>query len=436
MAGKTAGGGLLDGAGWAPGQNPLDLAKQKLGTAYNWWVQNVINQGGNPAVAAAAAVQAQPPAPAQPALAPTPAPAAPVARPALAQQPRPAPALAPAALAGPAPALADPTAMSPEERAGILSQFQDGPNGPQPTPPASQQQAPQGFFGKLDARKDSGAIYDGLIAAGAGMLQGKNFQQGLGAALEGFNGAYDAKQAQTKAQGVPKVIPLADGAFSMMVFPNGTQKVVKNDEVASYLGDLQTDKTAAALQKMGYGAQLTQANQQAQVDNKAAVEARQNLTQTQSTIDQMEQALGVVSKQGTAAKVQGLPGISTVAGFLGTDEAANNKLLQGIKVDAALLETARTKGAISDSEMKLFNSPLPSLSDDRQKVWKPWLEQRIAVLRKAMTALQGTVARGDAPSNIPAPPGKAQAPAKAPAALAAPAYQVPGLSTKASAYFN
>jgi hypothetical protein len=40
----------------------------------------------------------------------------------------------------------------------------------------------------------------------------------------------------------PKVVPLADGAFSLLIMPDGSQQIVKNSEVAAFLGEKQQAK--------------------------------------------------------------------------------------------------------------------------------------------------------------------------------------------------
>ena len=59
--------------------------------------------------------------------------------------------------------------------------------------------------------------------------------------------------------------------------------------------------------------------------------------------------------------------------------------LQGLKVDDTLLRVAQTKGAISDAEMKLFQSDTPSMTDS-EGVWQNYLNERMVVLRKALAA--------------------------------------------------
>lgn len=259
-------------------------------------------------------------------------------------------------------------------------------------------QAPQanpGMFERIQHRSDASAINDGLINAGIGMLAGKDLQHGLAGALAGFNDAYDARKDKTKAENTPKVVPLADGAFSMLVFPDGTQKVVQNHEVANYLSGVKQDATEAAIRRMQIQAQFNADAAAAKDNRKVANEATDALQGTQGMISKYQNALGIIDGQGTSAQLQGIPGIKQIAGFMGFDDASKNRMLQELTVDETLLNTARTKGAISEKEMALFKSPIPSLTDDREKVWKPFIEQRLAVLQKIEAFQASQAARGN-----------------------------------------
>ena len=74
------------------------------------------------------------------------------------------------------------------------------------------------------------------------------------------------------------------------------------------------------------------------------------------------------------------------------DKAAGNQdrmtrlALMDLKVDATLLKTAQSKGAISDSEMKLFQQPTPSI-DDQETVWVDWIKKRQAALKEVRKRL-------------------------------------------------
>jgi len=81
-----------------------------------------------------------------------------------------------------------------------------------------------------------------------------------------------------------------------------------------------------------------------------------------------------------------------------------------VKVDATLANTALTKGAISDSEMKIFMSDQPSWTDG-ENAWRQWLSE----YRGALLTMNANLASGATPYlNQVAPSGQPTGPAPAP----------------------
>lgn len=271
------------------------------------------------------------------------------------------------------------------------------------------------FQGALkSAQDDSKSDYgwaDALIDAGRGLMIAGSPDPAKAAAS--FADAWANERAGRKN----KVTPLADGAFSMVTKPNGTYEIIRNDQIANYIGDRDVAKFQQALQKVIVGGQV-QANTAAdKAAIKTAEDARPLLNDVTGMIDRWGQAQEIIKNQGTGAQIQGaFPGI---AGFFGGDQVAANKFLEGLTVDETLLNTARTKGAISNQEMNLFKAPIPSATDDREKVWKPWIEKRLEVLNKLKTFYEGEVARGTAAGNPPINPAAPNA-SNVPAPAAAP----------------
>lgn len=292
-------------------------------------------------------------------------------------------------------------AMGPQAPQGAIGQAMAPPsyyNAPQ------QPLAPQG-------RKDLNSIYDGLIAGGSAMLGAKNMKEGLAANGSAFNTAYDARTDKDRELNQPKVTPLADGAFSLLQFSNGTQKVVKNGDVAQYLTQKTADAATVAMQKVMFQGQVTNAIANDKENRKQADDANQALQGTGALMDSYQKAYDIVSKQGRGAQVAGaIPGI---AGVVGGDTAAQNKFLSGLQVDTRLAESAKLKGAISNEEQKMLAEPVPSLTDDRETVWKPWLETRMAALKKVQDFQAQQAQKGDNPT-IPKP-GTPGTPASTPA---------------------
>lgn len=69
------------------------------------------------------------------------------------------------------------------------------------------------------------------------------------------------------------------------------------------------------------------------------------------------------------------------SGFGDPKRAAKRLILSELQVNATLAYTAQTKGAITDREMALFQTPVPKLTDDEQ-VWIDWLEPQLAILKQ------------------------------------------------------
>lgn len=265
----------------------------------------------------------------------------------------------------------------------------------------SQEQGTQ-LMGASNDQARNRALSSGAIAAGAGLLGAPNLREGLSQGLTGFNRGYNTELLANR----PKVTPLADGAFSQITFPDGRVEVMKNEDVqkfiqsqnqANILGKIQVAQTTADL-----GAQ----RDQSRADIKTREDAAPLLRSVNELMGMYDNALDIVSTQASPDNVYSIPGVGNVnkaqvqalapglAGFFGGDQVATNKFLQGLKVAETLANTALTKGAISNAEMALFMSPIPALTDDREKVWKPWLEARKPVLKKIQDFYLKQAAKG------------------------------------------
>lgn len=73
--------------------------------------------------------------------------------------------------------------------------------------------------------------------------------------------------------------------------------------------------------------------------------------------------------------------------MLNPERAAFRVQLQKLIVDETLLQTAKTKGAISDSEMALFKSGVPNMAMD-EGVWKAWISARMENIREMQARMQ------------------------------------------------
>ena len=222
----------------------------------------------------------------------------------------------------------------------------------------------------------------------------------------------EAKVAEARRKAnMPKFDPIAGTPFSQVTYPDGRVGTVNNEELAKFYKEQASAKATSKRSDMELQADLNVRAASGKADIKAADEARPQLAQVRETINTMQRALAVTNEQGTWDQVQAAPLISGVAEFFGTPGAAGNKVLQQLKVDDALRNTAQTKGAISNQEMDLFLSPAPSPTADRQAIWKPWIENKISVFKRLEQTLESEVARAPSSGGAPAAAASPAAPA-------------------------
>lgn len=162
--------------------------------------------------------------------------------------------------------------------------------------------------GNQQARQD--ALSSGLIGAGAGLLgydKSKGPAAGLGAGLAGFNQAYDTQLVANK----PKVTPLAGGAFVLVQYPDGRQEIVKNDEVAKYMGDAKAKELEVWTAKEQKKAEIQGNLANQKLADKTALE---NAGEIGSSLGQANQLRAIASElQGTAQDK--VPATGPIAGL-------------------------------------------------------------------------------------------------------------------------
>jgi hypothetical protein len=268
--------------------------------------------------------------------------------------------------------------------------------------PVSQPEKSRGILGFADGNQAMMGIGAALAAAGS------SDPVKAAVAIQAQQ-AEEAKIREARRQAMrPKVDRIEGTPFSRITLPDGTFSDVPSAALAEYYRSQSASKQNAAIEKAVLDDRLARGRDASKSDIKASEEAKPVLNDIVSLKDRWSQAREIISGQGAAAQIQGIPGIAGIAGFFGGDEVAKNKFLEGLSVDETLLNTARTKGAISNQEMTLFKSPIPSITDDREKVWKPWIEKRLEVLDKLEKYYAGEAGRSSggqaAPSAQSSPP--------------------------------
>jgi len=87
---------------------------------------------------------------------------------------------------------------------------------------------------------------------------------------------------------------------------------------------------------------------------------------------------------------KGLGATQTLGDMWGTKGAIVRKRLAGLRIDSTLTKTARTKGAISDREMALFQEDIPDMYAD-EAVWIAWLNKGLKLHQEAERNLRNNV---------------------------------------------
>lgn len=287
-------------------------------------------------------------------------------------------------------------AMNPTDQR-LAAGTQQAPMSPEPQSPGILSQIGD-VYGKL---RDSGVLNrlgNGLISAGS-QDPGKM----IALLQQGDVEAAKMRDARKKAN-QPKMDHISGTPFFQVTYPDGRIETVNNPALAQFYEANKDRAQSDKIEKAVLDDRLARGRDAEKTDRKAGEEAKPLLNDIQGLKGRWQQAQQIVGGQGTMAQIQGIPGIAGIAGFFGGDEVAKNKFLEGLTVDETLLNTARTKGAISNQEMMLFKSPIPSVTDDREKVWKPWIEQRLGVLDKLEKYYAGEASRsGGAGGSAAAP---------------------------------
>jgi hypothetical protein len=250
------------------------------------------------------------------------------------------------------------------------------------------------------------AFNNALIAAGAGILGGKNLADGLSQGVSAFGGTLNSTLNQQREQNTPKVVPLADGAFTMVQLPGGQPQVMANKDVAGFLMGQKVLQGNIGLQKVILQNQLKQTGQQQQQTRQQGYEANTSLVQARNTLQAMDDALKVVGSDDDSWSRQAAANWPTLSGALpGTaDLSAKNAILARVKVDQELLQGAVQKGAVTKSQAETYASDVPKVTDSNAK-WREWITRNRPLMANIEARSQELVNAG---ANAGAPGLQAQ----------------------------
>lgn len=335
-------------------------------------------------------------------------------------------------------ALNVPPVASEEEKARIQGQMvADAPEPPAPNPAAvtfsqAPQATPTGYANKP-------AVYDGMINAGVGMLRGRNAQESLANGFAGFNAGYDGKVAYDKAEATPKITPLGNGAFSLVAYPNGTQKILSNKEVQEYESQKQKEALEAVYGKQDHAAGIAEKTAIGKENRKASTAASAELQTLKQQLDVNNTALETLPRRDGLTQGGGTGIGGAIAGVLPGKRAAqisvDNMKLAAVKTAAWLKSSANLKGALSNIEGARLDKPLPA-NNASPAVWKAYLLEQNQLIQEVMANQRAIEARGQGAAAPAAPVASPEVPVAAPAAPQGGKFtNVPGVSSQASSKY-
>jgi hypothetical protein len=157
-------------------------------------------------------------------------------------------------------------------------------------------------------------------------------------------------------------------------------------------GAIQDANRANALER--YNTEMTALQKANAAASKNSAEDAEVLAHAGSKLATVKQAIAGLKKYPKYTTGPGAGSVTRTKDKVTGHPRENLRLMmQEIKVDATLANTARTKGAISDREMALFESPIPSFYVD-EKIWMRYLLKYEKALTKMYTAMGGSVDSG------------------------------------------
>lgn len=137
-------------------------------------------------------------------------------------------------------------------------------------------------------------------------------------------------------------------------------------------GNIQREDQAAEQAFMAQQAKQQEANA------KVIAEQQAGLNEVNQLDSRFSQALAKFDIYDNVTGISPIDGFARATDWAGMNDSSRQAFrleLKQIIVDETLLSTAKTKGAVSDKEMALFASGIPTMNDD-EETWKAWLNQR------------------------------------------------------------
>lgn len=266
----------------------------------------------------------------------------------------------------------------------------------------SQPQQSGGILSSLGIKTDNfgNRLANGIIAAGS--------NDPLKAIVALQESDREAEKQRIEA-GKPKVTPLADGAFSLITFPNGTTKIVKNEDVAAYITDQNQAKFLQGLVKAQVTADANATAGNNKVNYKADLEQaggpgapttyRETVTNQIGKIDALIAGIPEIDKIKTQFGNIESPAIasiidSTIGRVAGTDAYSLRRDFDSLIGTDVLQLAEKMKGALSDKDVMFLKSiqPKPDDPTDRKITYLTELKKRLDAGEQARMAAAQRIA--------------------------------------------
>lgn len=205
-----------------------------------------------------------------------------------------------------------------------------------------------------------------------------------------MNTAKLEKLKQEIARGaVPKFIQKIGDDAVLVQKPDGTFETLSTPEMQAAGLRMNNGKLerANAMAQYKFDNQPLSAAEQRDLReiDKAVSDTQSKLSELRATRDRLNDPKlnDEMFRQGAAL----IPFGNDFAQLMGWDEATTNQMLESLKVDAWLADTAFLKGAISDAENKALKAPMPKTFASKKTLME-WMAQREKTITKMYEGLQ------------------------------------------------
>lgn len=273
-----------------------------------------------------------------------------------------------------------------------------------------------------DANKSNYGWADALIDAGRGLMIAGSPDPARAAA------SFADSWANERASRRPKVTPLQNGAFSLITNPDGSTRIVRNDEVADFIRQTAGDKLLADMMKIDRRGVVQQQGDINKLTNKELVEQAGGVDapvefrgSVNDKINRINNLVGAVRGIDTVAGIE-TPFIANIVDqtygrLTGSNAFSFRRDLESLINEDVLTLAQQMKGALSNADVLFLKSIQPRPDDpiDRKITYLNELRSRIqsgeerrieyakSLRERGVTGQSGNQQGGEQPAASPAP---------------------------------